>query len=106
MSEESPPMPSNAASTAPSFFAALGNPVRWELLKLLADGKTMSASQCAMELKRDFDGVSKHLRLMRTAGVIRSQPGEDLRLQMFYVPAENRPEPGILQWGIVRLDLR
>ena len=100
MSETIPP------STAPAFFAALSNPVRWHMVKMLVDGKAMSASQFATELKRDFDGLSKHLRVLRDAGVIRSQPGEDGRFQMFDIHAENRPEPGVLQWGIVRLDLR
>lgn len=57
-------------------------------------------------LKRDFDGVSKHLRVMRTAGVVRVIQGEDRRVLFFGIPAVNQPEPGLLDYGMVRLDLR
>jgi DNA-binding transcriptional ArsR family regulator len=110
MSADSSPLSSEAVaellrpSAAPAFFAALGNPLRWQMVKLLRDGGAMSASQMAKLLSRDFDGVSKHLRVLRQAGVVRSQPGEDRRVEMFYIAEENRPQPGVLQWGTVRLD--
>lgn len=40
------------------------------------------------------------------AGVVLSRRGEDRRLERFFIPQANRPEPGILEWGIVRLDIR
>ena len=88
------------------FFAALGNEPRWEMVRKLADGRAMSATHMAKALKRDADMVSKHLRVLRRAGVVRSQRGDDERMKLFYIPAENRPEPGLLVWGIVRVDLR
>ena len=91
---------------APDFFAALGSPWRWRMLKMLADGRALSATDVSRAMKRDFDGVSKHLRVLRQAGVVHSQKGMDRRLELFYIPQENRPEPGVLQWGFVRLDLR
>ncbi len=94
--------PSNAAR----FFAALGNPLRWEMLKLMVKHGPLCATQLATMLKRDFDGVSKHLRVMRTAGVVRAIPGEDRRLLFFAVPTVNHLEPGLLDYGTVRLDLR
>lgn len=93
-------------SNAPRFFAALGNPLRWEMVKLLVKHGPMSATQVAGLLKRDFDGVSKHLRVLREAGVVRSVAGEDRRLVFFAIPAVNQPEPGLLDYGTVRLDLR
>lgn len=93
-------------STAPGFFAALGNPLRWQMIKMLADGRALSATDVARVLKRDFDGVSKHLRLLRRAGVVQSRRGTDRRLELFFIPEANRPEPGILVWGFVRLDIR
>ena len=93
-------------SNAPRFFAALGNPLRWEMLKLLVKHGPLCASQLATMLKRDFDGVSKHLRVMRAAGVVRAVPGEDRRLLLFSVPAVNQPEPELLDYGMVQLDLR
>lgn len=76
------------------------------MLKLMVKHGPLCASQLATMLKRDFDGVSKHLRVMRTAGVVRATPGEDRRLLFFAIPAVNQPEPGLLDYGTVRLDLR
>lgn len=92
-------------STAPGFFSAMGNPWRWQMVKMLADGRALTATDVAGVLKRDFDGVSKHLRILRRAGVVRSRRGADRRLELFFIPQANRPEPGILEWGMVRLDL-
>ena len=88
------------------FFAALGNEQRWEMVRKLADGRAMSATHMAKALKRDADMVSKHLRVLGRAGLVRSQRGDDERMKLFYIPAENRLEPGVLVWGIVRVDLR
>ena len=76
------------------------------MLKLIVKHGPLCASQMAAMLKRDFDGVSKHLRVMRAAGVVRAIPGEDRRLLFFAIPAVNQPEPGLLDYGMARLDLR
>ena len=94
------------AECAEFFFAALGNPLRWQMLKLMVQHGPLCASQMATMLKRDFDGVSKHLRVMRRAGVVRAIPGDDRRLLFFSIPTVNQPEPGLLEYGTVRLDLR
>lgn len=84
-------------------FAMLGNDLRWQMVRMLAGGGTRTASDLAAELGRDFDGVSKHLRLMREAGVLASQPGEDRRHTHYFIPAEFRHETGILDFGVCRV---
>lgn len=86
-------------------FAMLGSELRWQLLRLLASGTARTASDLAAEVGRDFDGVSKHLRLMREAGVLASQPGEDRRLTYYFIPAEFRREAGVLDFGVCRARL-
>jgi hypothetical protein len=56
-------------------FAALASPLRWQILQMLKSGEALTASQVATVVERDFDGISKHLRVMRAAGVLESQPG-------------------------------
>ena len=80
-------------------FAALGNPLRWSILKMLADGRGLSASQVATAVKRDFDGVSKHLRIMRAAGVLASKRGEDRRLELYYIPDSILRADGVIDLG-------
>ncbi len=81
------------------FFAALGNPLRWEMVKMLAGGKALAASQVASALGRDFDGVSKHLRILRRARVLASRSGKDRRLELYFIPEANRPADGALDYG-------
>lgn len=83
----------------PDFFAALGNPLRWEMVKMLSSGRAMSATEVAAALHRDFDGVSKHLRVLREAGVLRSRAGEDKRLALFFIPEASRRLDGVLDYG-------
>lgn len=93
-------------SNAPRFFAALGNPLRWEMVKMLVKQGPMCATQVATAMKRDFDGVSKHLRVLRQGGVVQSVPGTDRRLAYFRIPPANQPEPGLLDYGLLKIDLR
>jgi len=66
----------------------------------------MCATQVAELMQRDFDGVSKHLRVLRQGGVVQSVPGEDRRLLFFRIPVANQPQPGLLDYGLIKVDLR
>lgn len=81
------------------FFFALGSEVRWAIFQLLADGKPRRATDVAAVLKRDFDGVSKHLRLMREAGAVSVVTGEDRRYVWFVIPSKYRREAGVVEYG-------
>lgn len=111
MSNQDAPQPApplrapTATASAPAFFAALGNPLRWDMLKHLMT-RPMTASEMATTLKRDFDGVSKHLRVLHRGGVVQTMHGKDRRHIFFYIPRANQPEPGVLDYGSVRLDFR
>jgi len=84
-------------------FAVLASPLRWQILQMLKSGEALTASQMAAVVQRDFDGVSKHLRVMRDAGVLASQPGEDRRHTHYFLPEKFRREPGILDFGVCRV---
>jgi len=98
-----PSVVAGATMNVADFFAAMGSAVRWPVIQMLASGKAMTATEVAAALRRDFDGVSKHLRILREAGVVASKEGDDRRQILFYIPAENRPEPGILDYGFCRI---
>lgn len=72
---------------------------------MLADGRAMSASEVAAVVKRDFDGVSKHLRVMRAAGVLASKRGEDRRLELYYIPESIRRPDGVADLGFCAIRL-
>jgi predicted transcriptional regulator len=86
-------------------FAALASPLRWQILQMLKSGESLTASRVATVVQRDFDGISKHLRVMRAAGVLASQPGADRRNMQYFIPAGFRREPGIVDFGVCRVPL-
>ncbi|MCB1231274.1 MAG: winged helix-turn-helix transcriptional regulator [Verrucomicrobiae bacterium] len=79
--------------------SALGNELRWEMLKLLADGSALHAAAVARHFDRDFDGISKHLRILRSAGVLKSKRSKDRRVEQYYVPAVFRQIHGQIDLG-------
>lgn len=77
----------------------MGNPLRWQLVKLMVTGRPISASAAAEAVQREFDGVSKHLRVLRKAGVITSSAGTDRRYEMYHIPDHVRRADGVLDYG-------
>lgn len=62
-------MVSGAIRSAP-VFAALGDVTRLELLSRLSDGKQHSIVQLADGLQLTRQGVTKHLQVLKRAGVV------------------------------------
>ena len=83
----------------------LGNPLRWELVHLLAGRGAMSAIDCARALQQDFDTVRKQLRVLRNCAVVAGEPGEDRRYMVYRVPDHFRAPNGDLDFGscVVRI---
>ena len=87
-------------------FGALNNPLRWKMMKVMADGTMLSATDAAKAFGRDIDGVIKHLRILRDAGLVSTQYGEqDRRFILYYIPQASRPQPGVLDFGFCVLYL-
>ena len=57
---------------AASVFAALGDATRLELVARLNDGQAPSIAQLAEGLDLTRQGVTKHLRVLERAGIVRS----------------------------------
>jgi predicted transcriptional regulator len=85
---------------------ALGSPVRWPIVQMLADGSEMTATGVAEALGRNFDAISKHLWVLENAGVVEARIGEDRRQTFFFIPARHRVEPRVLDYGVCRVRLR
>jgi DNA-binding transcriptional ArsR family regulator len=68
-------------------FAALGDPTRLALLKRLSDGETRSISTLSADTRLTRQAVTKHLRVLEGAGLVRSlRVGRESRFAY-------RPEP-------------
>src|ERR1700730_9776042 len=57
----------------PAVFAALGDPTRLSLVSKLSDGTAVSISRLAQGSKLTRQAVTKHLRVLESAGVVGSQ---------------------------------
>lgn len=83
--------------------AALGEKKRWGILAELSDGEPLMVVEIAERIKRKPDLVSKHLAVLRKAGmVVTGQAG------MYRIPKQFLPTPGrrIVDYGycLLRLD--
>jgi DNA-binding transcriptional ArsR family regulator len=67
---ELPAAESNVSQLQPPVvLAALGSPVRWAIVHLLADGRPRTITEIAAVVGGLPDTVSKHLWLLRRAGL-------------------------------------
>lgn len=92
MSESAPlaPTPEATALLEPdAVLAAICDSARYALLRALADGQARSVNDLAAQLARTPDAISKHLRVLRDARLIRAvtPPGSDGRKQFHDIPA-------------------
>ena len=62
----------NASAPPVRIFAALGNPIRWQLLSLVS-GKSQSASALAAQLPVSRPATLKHLAVLQDAGLVRRE---------------------------------
>lgn len=69
--------------------AAVSDPSRYAILAVLATGASLSVNDLAAKIGRPPDAVSKHLRVLRDARLLRfaPSPGADGRMQFYEVPA-------------------
>src|ERR1035441_7926141 len=56
---------------------ALGNPVRWEVLRLLATEGPQSVNDLAARTDRAQHSMSKHLQVLRAVGAVTMVAGTD-----------------------------
>lgn len=79
--------------------AILGTPLRWQLMQMIAASGPQSANELATALKLNFNNVSKHLRILRDAGLLEIAPGEDRRFVLYSVPEVFKRAAGELDFG-------
>lgn len=81
----SSPSTRRALKNAAPIFAALGDATRLQLLGRLVDGQPRSIAQLADGLDLTRQGVTKHLRVLERAGIVRARAvGRESRFT--YVP--------------------
>ena len=96
--------PSNTAAAATSaveaprvdprtLFSVLTHPIRLKLLKLLADGRGLSATEAASLMHRDIDIVIQHLRVLKNAGLLNWKPSEQDARFLFLLPQTRVASP-------------
>ncbi|HXE42264.1 MAG TPA: hypothetical protein VN516_04485 [Candidatus Baltobacteraceae bacterium] len=101
MADSTPP--SKAQLNPTDIFSALSNDIRWQAMKLMADGTKIRATDLAAAVKRDFDNCSKHLTILRESGAVDWVYGEDRRMLFYFIPEKFRTEPGVVDYGFCQL---
>lgn len=72
-------LPNTAADADPDPFEALGDPQRRTILRLLGE-RERSVGELAAEMPISRPAVSRHLRLLREAGLVREQAAGTRRI--------------------------
>lgn len=67
---------------------ALGDPVRWAILRELAAGESRMVVEIARAIGKPATLVSKHLGVLRKAGVVA------IKQRLHFIPRAFLPEPG------------
>lgn len=76
-----------AEKRAAPLFAALGDPTRLQLLQALSEGEARSIANLAKNLPLTRQAVSKHLRVLESAGVVdRQKVGRESRYGLVPAP--------------------
>ncbi len=89
-----------------TLFSTLTHPIRLKLLKLMADGRMITATEAASIMHRDIDIVIQHLRILKNAGLLSwKQSEQDARFLFYYLKPEWRPQPNVLDFGFCKVDL-
>ena len=74
---------SRSSSSAAPVFAALGDPVRLELVSRLNDGRQHTITQLTDGLALSRQGVTKHLNVLSDAGIVsREWVGRECRFTL------------------------
>jgi hypothetical protein len=66
----------------------IGDPLRWAILGELAAGESLMVVEIARKLGKPATLISKHLGVLRTAGVV------TIRQRLHFIPKRFIPEPG------------
>jgi biotin operon repressor len=82
---------------------ALGHSARWRMLRALSAGEIMSVTELAGVAGCSVDMSSKHLKILKAAGLVVQRPN-----RLYAIPPAHQPVPGepLLDYGhcILRLD--
>lgn len=75
---------------------ALGEPLRWRILVELSAGEPLMVIELAGRLRRSPDLISKHLAVLRAAGMVETGRG-----RLYQIPRPYVPTPGerVLDFG-------
>ena len=98
MSDSSPTLPAHLALSLENFTKAIGDPTRWRILAELSKGEPLMVIEIARMLGRSPTVASKHLGVLRQAGVVVIGRG-----RMYQIVAPFRVESGVLDFGYGRL---
>ena len=83
--------------------SALGHTTRWKMLKELSAGEPRTIDEMAKVAGCSYDNASKHLAMLRRAGLVVQGRG-----RLYQVPKQYLPTPGqpIVDFGhcLLRLD--
>lgn len=69
----STPVKSTSHDKLQAIFNALGDPTRYQIVKLLIDKPELCVSEVANQIGISTAGISQHMRILESSGLVRPQ---------------------------------
>ena len=88
------PMVTNTASKREAVFRCIADPTRRRILELLRDGRLRSVGNLAANFRMSRPAISKHLRVLQSAGLVMAQQEGTSRL----LRLDARPLRAVYDW--------
>jgi predicted transcriptional regulator len=106
MSDSNPENSNALSKLSPSMvLAALGNPQRWQIFQWMLNGEELTINGLVTTTKRSYKAAHKDMDVLCAAGVVTWRFGADKRVGLFFIPAEFRPQPGLVDFGFARFGM-
>jgi DNA-binding MarR family transcriptional regulator len=83
-----------------AFFVAIGNLTRWQVLREIMDTGPITVTELAERFGTTVDSMSKHVAVLRKAGIVTFGRGHLYRIVETYFP---NPEKRELNFGFLVL---
>jgi predicted transcriptional regulator len=82
-----------------ALFSVFRHPLRLKLLRLLAGGRPMSATEASEVLHQKVNAVIQQFKILRQSGiVVPVVSSEDARFLLYYIPTKWIPEVNVLKF--------
>jgi hypothetical protein len=89
-----------------TLFSALRHPIRLKLVRIMAAGRSVSATEASELIHHNVNMVIQHFRILEKSGFVSLKRSlVDARVLLYYIPPAYCPEPNLLKFDFCVINL-